>query len=182
VDLAALTSKWIGETEKNLSELLACAEHADVVLLFDEADSLFAARTEVGDANDRFANAQTNYLLQRMESFDGIAVLTSNGRDRFDAGFTRRLDAILAFPLPDAPTRRELWQAHLGENGHDLAPEEIDRLAVMLDLPGGHIRNIVLAAAAAAKAAGDPVGWQALTRAATAECAKLGRAPPAGWG
>jgi ATPase family associated with various cellular activities (AAA) len=108
-DLAALTSKWIGETEKNLAELLAAAEHSDVVLLFDEADSLFGARTDIGDAHDRFANAQTNYLLQRIETFAGIAVLTSNGRDRFDAAFTRRLDAILEFPLPDAPARRALW-------------------------------------------------------------------------
>ena len=90
VDLAALTSKWIGETEKNLSAILGAAEHADVLLFFDEADALFANRTDVGDANDRHANAQTNYLLQRIEEFDGIALLASNSRDRFDPAFVRR--------------------------------------------------------------------------------------------
>ena len=129
IDLAALTSKWIGETEKNLSAILAAAEHADVLLFFDEADALFAARTDVGDANDRFANAQTNYLLQRIEEFDGIALLASNSRDRFDPAFVRRLDAILEFPMPEAPARRALWLAHLG-GGHALDDAALDRLAV----------------------------------------------------
>ena len=177
-DLAALTSKWIGETEKNLAELLEAAEHADVVLLFDEADALFASRTDVGDAHDRFANAQTNYLLQRMETFAGIAVLTSNGRDRFDSAFTRRLDAILEFPLPDAPARRDLWAAHLGSGAHDLDDTDIDRLAVQLDLAGGHIRNIVLAAAVRGQAAERPIGWDDLMHGAAAEYGKLGRPMP----
>lgn len=179
-DLAALTSKWIGETEKNLAGLLAAAEQADVVLLFDEADSLFAARTDIGDANDRFANAQTNYLLQRIETFAGLAVLTSNSRDRFDAAFTRRLDAIVEFPLPDAPARRALWQAHLG-HAHSLEPSELDRLAVGCDLAGGHIRNVVLAAAARAGAAGRRIESTDLVRGASVEYSKLGRPPPPGW-
>ncbi|HEX8238994.1 MAG TPA: ATP-binding protein, partial [Allosphingosinicella sp.] len=145
VDLAAMTSKWIGETEKNLSAVLDAAQHADVVLFFDEADSLFGARTEVGDSNDRFANAQTNYLLQRIEDFDGVAILATNGRDRFDPAFVRRLDSILEFPLPDAVARRALWHAHLG-SGHDLDHRAIDGLSVAVDLAGGHIRNIVLSA------------------------------------
>jgi hypothetical protein len=180
VDLAALTSKWIGETEKNLAELLAAAEHSDVVLLFDEADSLFGARTDIGDAHDRFANAQTNYLLQRIETFAGLAVLTSNGRDRFDAAFTRRLDAILEFPLPDAPARRALWQAHLGDR-HTLGEADIDALAVTFDLAGGHIRNIVLAGAARARAAERRIARHDLLRAAAHEYRKLGRPTPAGW-
>src|SRR4051794_19206528 len=100
VDLVGVTSKYIGETEKNLAQLLDRAEQAEVVLLFDEADSLFGKRTDVREANDRFANAQTNYLLQRIESFDGIAILTSNSRARFDTAFARRLDLIVDFPLP----------------------------------------------------------------------------------
>ena len=108
VDLASVTSKYIGETEKNLAKLFARAEHAEVILMFDEADALFGKRTEVKDANDRFANAQTNYLLQRIESFEGIAVLTSNSRARFDSAFTRRLDAIVEFPLPAPEERRAL--------------------------------------------------------------------------
>ena len=128
VDLAAVTSKYIGETEKNLAQLLARAEQAEVVLLFDEADSLFGKRTDVKDSNDRFANAQTNYLLQRIETFDGIALLTSNSRARFDAAFTRRLDAILDFPLPGPEERRALWRSHLGD-GHRLPPAELNQLA-----------------------------------------------------
>ena len=177
VDLAALTSKWIGETEKNLSAILSAAEHADVLLFFDEADALFANRTEVGDSNDRHANAQTNYLLQRIEEFDGVALLASNSRDRFDPAFVRRLDAILEFPLPEGPARRDLWTAHLGDH-HELAARDLDRLAVSVDLAGGHIRNVVLAAAARATAGGRKIRWGDLVEAAADEYAKLGRPPP----
>ena len=177
VDLAALTSKWIGETEKNLSAVLSAAEHADVLLFFDEADALFASRTDVSDANDRHANAQTNYLLQRIEEFDGVAVLASNSRERFDPAFVRRLDAILEFPLPDAPARRALWLAHLGA-WHTLAEAELDRLAVRVDFAGGHIRNVVLAAAARDAAGGRPIVWGELKPAVAEEYAKLGRAAP----
>ncbi|WP_144444414.1 ATP-binding protein, partial [Caballeronia arationis] len=176
-DSAALTSKYYGETEKNLSGLFAAAEHADVVLFFDEADALFAARTEIGDANDRFANAQTNYLLQRIEEYDGIVLLASNSRDRFDPAFVRRLDAILDFPMPEALARRDLWIAHLG-SGHGLAPHEFDRLAVAIDLSGGHIRNIVLAAAARARAERRPIGWSDVMHGVAHEYGKLGRMPP----
>ncbi len=100
VDLAAVTSKYIGETEKNLAQLLAHAEESGIILLFDEADSMFGKRTDVKESNDRFANAQTNYLLQRIEIFDGIALLTSNSRARFDPAFCRRLDMIIGVPLP----------------------------------------------------------------------------------
>jgi hypothetical protein len=175
VDLAALTSKWIGETEKNLSAVLGAAEHADVLLFFDEADALFGARTDVADAHDRHANAQTNYLLQRIEEFDGIALLASNSRERFDPAFTRRLDAILEFPMPEAPARRELWLAHLG-TAHALDAAALDRLAVRVDLAGGHIRGVVLAAAA--RAGGASIGWADLLGAVREEYAKLGRPAP----
>ena len=177
VDLAAMTSKWIGETEKNLSAILAAAEHADVLLFFDEADALFASRTDVGDSNDRFANAQTNYLLQRIEEFDGIALLASNSRDRFDPAFVRRLDAILDFPMPEPPARRDLWQAHLGTS-HALDESALDRLAVSVDLAGGHIRNVVLAAAARAVGEGRAIDWDDVAEAARDEYAKLGRPAP----
>ena len=177
VDLAALTSKYIGETEKNLSALFAAAEHADVVLFFDEADALFAARTGVSDSNDRFANAQTNYLLQRIEEHDGIVLLASNSRERFDPAFVRRLDAILDFPSPEAAARRDLWLAHLGD-GHDLTEQHLDRMAVAIDLSGGHIRNIVLAAAARARGAGRGLGWDDIAQGVVREYAKLGRTPP----
>ena len=150
VDLASITSKYIGETEKNLSELLAQAEQAEVVLLFDEADSLFGKRTDVKESNDRFANAQTNYLLQRIESYDGIVVLTSNSRHRFDSAFSRRLDSIIEFSLPGAEERRDLWLSHLGEH-HSLTPLELNRLAALAEVGGGTIRNVVLAAAVPAR-------------------------------
>jgi hypothetical protein len=177
VDLAAMTSKWIGETEKNLSTVLDAAQHADVVLFFDEADSLFGARTEVGDSHDRFANAQTNYLLQRIEDFDGVAILATNSRDRFDPAFVRRLDSILEFPLPDAVARRALWHAHLG-SGHDLDQRAIDALSVAVDLAGGHIRNIVLSASVRAGRAGRTIGYDDVAAAACEEYGKLGRSPP----
>ena len=118
VDLASVTSKYIGETEKNLAQLLARAEQAEVILLFDEADSLFGKRTDIRDSNDRFANAQTNYLLQRIESYDGIVLLTSNSRARFDGAVMRRLYCLLEFHLPSPEERRELWRARLPAGGN----------------------------------------------------------------
>jgi hypothetical protein len=156
VDAAAVVSKYIGETEKNLGELFARAEHADVVLMFDEADALFGRRTEVGDANDRWANQQTNYLLQRIEAFDGIALLTSNSRSRFDTAFTRRLDSIVEFTAPGPIERRALWLAHLGQQ-HGLSAADCNRLAAVCELAGGHIRNVVLAAMAHAAARDAPI-------------------------
>jgi hypothetical protein len=175
VDMAAVTSKYIGETEKHLGELFARAESCNVVLMFDEADSLFGKRTDVKDAHDRYANQQTNYLLQRIESYDGIVLLTSNSRSRFDTAFTRRLDAILEFPLPQPEERRALWLAHLGE-AHAIAPVDLNRLAAGCELAGGHIRNVVLAARALSPDA--PISWFALTAALTGEYRKLGKPIP----
>ncbi|WP_418320187.1 ATP-binding protein [Piscinibacter sakaiensis] len=176
VDLSSMLSKWIGETEKNLAELLARAEHADVLLLFDEADALFGKRTEVASANDRFANAQTNYLLQRIETHGGIVVLTANSRSRFDPAFARRLDFIVDFSAPDAQARRELWRMHLGE-ASDCDDAAINRLAARVDLAGGNIRNAVLAAAASAGSRGEPIGIDDIGAGVRAEFRKLGRTP-----
>lgn len=177
VDTASITSKYIGETEKNLAQLLARAEASEVILLFDEADALFAKRTEIKESNDRFANAQTNYLLQRIESFDGIAILTSNSRARFDSAFTRRLDLILDFPPPGAEERRALWLAHLGER-NGLSGRELNQLAAVVDVAGGHIRNMVLLAATLAD--GRAIGYEEIVQGVAAEYAKLGRNPPVG--
>ena len=114
VDLASVTSKYIGETEKNLAQLLARAEQAEVILFFDEADSLFGKRTDITDSNDRFANAQTNYLLQRIENYDGIVLLTSNSQARFDTAFARRIDFVIEFSQPAPEERRAIWLSHLG--------------------------------------------------------------------
>ena len=176
VDISAITSKYIGETEKNLSQLLTRAEQSEVVLLFDEADSLFAKRTDVRDANDRFANSQTNYLLQRMESYDGITLLTSNSRSRFDTAFSRRLDVILEFPLPGPEERRVLWLAHLGTS-HTLTSAQLNLAAASAELSGGQIRNVVLSAAVAARHA-EPISYRHLITGLTSEYRKLSRQLP----
>jgi hypothetical protein len=177
VDLAAVTSKYIGETEKNLAQLMSRAEHEEIVLLFDEADSLFARRTDVRDAHDRHANAQTNYLLQRIEEFDGIAILTANSQARIDEAFARRLDAVLEFPRPQAAERRELWLKHLGE-GHTLAIKDINTLAATADFTGGDIRNAVLYAAVCARAEERPIGPEDVAAGVRAEYRKLGVQAP----
>ncbi len=179
VDLANINSKYIGETEKNLARLLARAERTEAVLLFDEADSLFGKRTDVRESNDRFANAQTNYLLQRIETFDSIAILTSNSRARFDNAFSRRLDLIVEFPQPAPAERRALWQAHLGD-AHSLTMQELNLLAGQCDFPGGQIRNVVLTAAVAARGNGQIIDFGKLVHALQAEYRKASRPiPPA---
>lgn len=178
VDLASLTSKYIGETEKNLAQLMARAEHAEVVLLFDEADSVFGKRTDIKESNDRFANAQTNYLLQRIESFDGIVILTSNSRGRFDTAFYRRLDMIVDFPLPGPEERRAMWRSHLGDD-HQLEPRDLNRLAVTANVCGGHIRNAVLAAAVVAQTEKRTIQRPDIVHGLRLEYRKLGKQLPA---
>ena len=174
VDLASITSKYVGETEKNLSQLLAQSEQEDVVLLFDEADSLFGKRTEVKDANDRFANAQTNYLLQRIETYSGVVLLTSNSKARFDPAFTRRLDMMIDFPLPSPEERRAIWLNHLG-TFHTLTKGNINQLAMQCDLAGGHIRNVVLTAAVMAKSRNEKISFEIVLQALSDEYRKLGK-------
>jgi hypothetical protein len=183
VDLAAVVSKYIGETEKNLAQLLSRAEHLDAVLLFDEADSLFGARTDVKQANDRYANMQTNYLLQRLETFHGVAVLTSNSKARFDDAFLRRLDSVVQFPLPDVAERRTLWSLHLGE-APQVDAKVMSAIAALVDLPGGHIRNAVLTAALLARQRAEASSGDAalsaddLREALALEYRKLGQRAP----
>lgn len=174
VDLAAITSKYIGETEKNLARLLGQAEQEEVVLLFDEADSVFGKRTDIKDSNDRFANAQTNYLLQRIETYSGVVLLTSNSKARFDAAFTRRLDMMIEFPLPNPEERRAIWLSHLG-SFHDLRKANINQLAVQCNLTGGEIRNVVLAAAVMARSEGRKITFKDIIRAVEDEYRKLGK-------
>ncbi len=177
VDLSAVSSKYIGETEKNLAKLLARAEEQEVVLLFDEADSLFGKRTDISDSNDRFANAQTNYLLQRIETYTGIVLLTSNTRNRFDEAFTRRIDVMVDFTQPQPAERRALWLVHLG-SGHRVAETDLNRLAAMADLAGGHIRNVVLTAAVLAQEQGAPIAYGDLAEGLKVEYRKLGWTVP----
>lgn len=176
VDTAAVTSKYIGETERHLDRVMTAAERLDAVLLFDEADALFARRTEVGSSNDRFANAQTNFLLQRLEAHAGITLLTSNGRSRIDAAFTRRLDAVIEFTPPSPPERLALWRALLGPAATGLPAGCLERLALDVEAAGGTLRNIV---GTATVLAGGPPDAAALEVACALECGKSGSPAPA---
>jgi SpoVK/Ycf46/Vps4 family AAA+-type ATPase len=184
VDLSSVVDKYIGETEKNLERIFHEAESRNVVLFFDEADALFGSRSAVQDAHDRYANQEVSYLLQRMEHFDGITVLATNLRGNLDQAFSRRMQFIVHFPDPDTPTRRRLWQQHLAQAGGVDAddPVDLDMLAESVELAGGDIRNIVLAAAYDAACEGRLVGQEYLRIAAIREYGKLGRRPPAALG
>jgi len=177
VDLSAVMNKYVGESEKNLGLVLDEAAAHDVILLLDEADALFGRRTDGGETGERYANMLTNFLLTRIETHPGIVVLTSNSRSRIDPSFTRRLDAILEFPLPGGEERRRLWEAHLG--GRSPGKEPLQLLAAYCDLPGGNVRNAVLNAAA--RSDGDPatpLETARLVAALADEYRKLGRELP----
>ncbi|MFC6088375.1 ATP-binding protein, partial [Saccharothrix lopnurensis] len=174
VNLATVVDKYVGETEKNLERIFTEAAGVNGVLLFDEADAIFGKRSEVRDAHDRYANIESAYLLQRMETFDGIAVLATNLRANLDEAFTRRLDVVVDFPLPDEPLRRGLWDRCLGAS----APRgdvDLDFLAAAFELAGGHIRSAAVTAAYLAAAAGRPVGMAEVVGAVAREYRKLGR-------
>ncbi len=175
VNLAGLVSKYLGETEKNLDLLFDAAETADVVLFFDEADAVFGQRSEVHDAHDRYANLETAYLLQRLETYGGIAILASNLHQNIDDAFVRRLDLVVDFPPPGPEARRAIWE-RLRAGSAPLATDlRFDLLAERFELTGGEIRNCCLAAAHAAAAAGGPIGMDTLMRAVGHELAKAGR-------
>jgi hypothetical protein len=146
VDLAAVVNKYIGETEKNLSRVLSRAEDLNVILLLDEGDALMTRRTDVKSSNDRYANLETNYLLQRLESYTGIVIVTTNAGQSIDPAFRRRMDSVVKFHLPDAAERWRLWQAHL-PLGHDVGAPAIEEVAVRYQFTGGQIRNMSIRAA-----------------------------------
>jgi SpoVK/Ycf46/Vps4 family AAA+-type ATPase len=171
IDLSAVVSKYIGETEKNLRRLFDAAEETGAILLFDEADALFGKRSEVKDSHDRYANIEVSYLLQRMEAYRGLAILTTNFRSALDPAFLRRLRFIVNFPFPDTAQRAEIWRrvfpAQTPVGGIDFG-----RLS-QLNLAGGNIRNIAMNAAFLAADTGDPVRMSHLLAAARGEYAKL---------
>jgi len=175
IDLSTVVDKYIGETEKNLDRIFTEADRVNGVLLFDEADALFGKRSEVKDARDRYANVEVAYLLQRMESFDGVAILTTNLRTNVDDAFTRRLDAIVDFPMPEEDDRRRLWQANLPASVPKGDGIDIDFLARRFKVSGGNIRNICVTAAYLAAAADRPLSMADLIRGTEREYRKLGR-------
>ncbi|MGW5501802.1 ATP-binding protein [Streptomyces rochei] len=182
VQLSSIVDKYVGETEKNLERIFTEADRTDAVLLFDEADAVFGKRSEVKDAHDKYANMESAYLLQRLESFDGIALLTTNLRANIDEAFTRRLDLVVDFPFPDAEQRLALWRHGLthvpSAEGIDPAP-----LARDFELAGGSIRSAVVTAAYLAAGRGDHVTAGDLLEGARREYRKAGRLVPGegGW-
>ncbi|WP_426105216.1 ATP-binding protein [Massilia sp. TSP1-1-2] len=176
VDLAALVSKYIGETEKNLSKVFEAAEASGAILLFDEADALFGKRSEVKDSHDRYANLEVSYLLQRLETYRGLAILTTNLKQAIDSAFQRRIRFVVNFPFPDAAARSAIW-GRVFPPATPTTALDIGKLA-RLSLSGGHIRNLALNAAFLAADAGDRVSMRHLRHAAEAEFAKLEKPLP----
>ena len=175
VDLSRMVSKWIGETEKNLAKVFDAAEGANVMLLFDEADSLFSKRTEVKSSNDRHSNAEINYLLQRVERFEGVCILTTNLEMSIDAAFKRRLAFRIEFPMPDERERTRLWQRMVPAST-TLAPDvDFTQLATEYQLAGGNIRNALLRAAFLSADAGGPITMELLQRAVKLEYRDAGK-------
>jgi hypothetical protein len=173
IDLSAVVSKYIGETEKNLRKLFDAAEDGGVILFFDEADALFGKRSEVKDSHDRYANIEINYLLQRMEAYRGLAILATNMKSSLDPAFLRRLRFIVTFPFPGMAERKAIWRKVFPPQ-MPAAQLDFDRLA-RLTLTGGDIRNVALNAAFSAAQAGTPVGMAQVLEAARTEFRKLER-------
>ncbi len=175
VDLSRVVSKFIGETEKQLAALFEAAESGHAILLFDEADSLFGKRTEVKSSNDRYANLEVNYLLQRMESFDGISILTTNHETAIDKAFQRRLAFHVRVPMPDVQHRELLWSTMLPAAAARAEDLELGQLATDYAMSGGYIKNAVLRAAYLAAHEGTPITNAHLRRAARAEYEGMGK-------
>jgi len=173
IDLSSVVSKYIGETEKNLKQIFDTAEDGGVLLLFDEADALFGKRSEVRDSRDRYANIEVGYLLQRLEAYQGLAILTTNLKSTMDSAFQRRLRFIVNFPFPDAALREAIWKNVLPEA---LPTQGLDREKLaQLNVAGGSIRNIAVNAAFLAAQVGKPVGMHHLADAARLESQKIER-------
>lgn len=175
IDVSRILSRWIGETEQNLARLFDAAEDGQAVILFDEADALFTKRTEVRSSVDRYANVQVNYLLQRLDAFEGIAILTTNQGTAIDAAFKRRLSMRLTFPFPDEEIRHDLWRVHLPDTLPVEEPLDLKHLADSYELSGGYIRNAVLRAAFLAAQDGLAVSQAHLEQAIRLEYREAGK-------
>jgi len=177
IDLSSVTSKYIGETEKNLSAIFREAEDSQAVLFFDEADALFGKRTEVKDAHDRYANIEINFLLQRVEQYEGIVILASNLQRNLDDAFLRRLHDVVEFPFPNEMLRELMWRAHVPREADCERDIDYAFLARQFKLTGGSIKSIVLDAAFRAAAERRAIGMADLIVATKAELQKQGRLP-----
>jgi SpoVK/Ycf46/Vps4 family AAA+-type ATPase len=175
IDLSRIVSKYVGETEKNLAELFDAAEAGHAILLFDEADSLFAKRTEVKSSVDRYANLEVNYLLQRMEAFGGITILTTNMDSAIDEAFKRRISFKVNFPFPEPEDRKKLWQVMLPTEADVGSDIDFDFLSNKYEMSGGYIRNAVLRAAFLAADDRSPITMRHMMRAANLEYSGMGK-------
>lgn len=174
LDLSSVVSKYIGETEKNLEQIFDAASAANMVLFFDEADSLFGKRSEVKDARDRYANIEVSYLLQRLESYDGLVVMATNFEKNVDEAFLRRIHARVAFALPGVDERRSIWEHNIPPN----APTDgldLQWIAERFELSGGTIRNAAVQAAFSAAAIAEPITMRAMVAGVAGELRKMGR-------
>ena len=177
LDLSAVVNKYLGETEKNLGAVFARAEELDVLLLLDEGDALLTRRTDVHTSNDRYANLETNYLLQRLETYEGILVVTTNAGERIDTAFRRRMDVVVDFPAPDTAERLAIWGLHLPPD-HRVSDELLHELGLRCALTGGAIRSAALHAALLAVDSGKPVADAHVGAAVRREYRKLGAVSP----
>lgn len=177
IDLSGVVSKYVGETEKNLSRIFDEAEYSSAILFFDEADALFGKRSEVKDAHDRYANIEVAFLLQRMEQFSGLAILATNISRNIDAAFARRMQHIVEFPFPDPPHRERIWRGVFPSQAPLAADVDFSFLARQFELSGGNIRNVAMAAAFLAAGNGRVISMEHFTRAIGREYQKLGKLP-----
>jgi len=176
IDLSKVVSKWVGETEKQLAKIFEAADAGHALLLFDEADSLFAKRTEVKSAVDRYANLEVNYLLQRIETFGGVTIMTTNLDSSIDPALKRRLAAHVVFQLPEHNESMQLWKRMIVTNAPIAKPIDFDKLARSFEaMTGANIRNAVLTAAFTAASEGKPITQAHLERAARGEYRAMGR-------
>jgi hypothetical protein len=174
IDLSAVVSKYIGETEKNLEDIFTASAAGNLVLFFDEADALFGKRSEVGDAHDRYANIEVAYLLQRLERYDGFVVLATNMRNNIDAAFLRRIDLVLEFEIPDVDQRRAIWEGIFPAVA-PIGPLDLSSLAEQFDVTGGTIRNAAVHAAFLAADAGTVITMDHVLLGMSREFQKMGR-------
>lgn len=175
VDTSSVISRWVGETEKNLREIFDAAEGGTAVILFDEADSLFGSRGEVKQAQDRFANQEVAFLLQRLEVFEGCAILTTNLQENIDEAFLRRFGAVIEFPLPNVEARRELWGRAIPPAAPKADDLDLDVIARQFILAGGNIVSSAINACILASAAREPVGMKHVVEAVAREMVKMGK-------
>jgi SpoVK/Ycf46/Vps4 family AAA+-type ATPase len=178
VDLAAVVSKYIGETEKNLERIFRSAEGGDAVLFFDEADALFGRRSEIKDAHDRYANIEVDFLLQRLEQYEGVVILASNLAQNIDESFTRRMQFTVEFPFPTEPLRLAIWRNHFPPETPIERDLDFPYMAHEFKIAGGHIRKIVLNAAFLAADDGGVVGMKHLLKATRREYERMGKLYP----